>query len=224
LDFDLIFERNIIPTPYFGISLDKNSFDKLNTFLKKKKISEKFLEELNIKLIYDERIDNIQSHKALSYKELSTLATKIPSDNGLHKFKNFNEFADWVALYKLGVQKYWFKEITYNSFLSLANDYYFLKCNNSFGVILYQEEWMSIIKTISGLSFLEVNKLRNNLSENKGIKKVKNLLSDCLDTHTKDKDKIVNVLMSCRFYSPVKAHIIANSYIKLAEYKVTKSI
>jgi DNA polymerase III alpha subunit len=231
LEYGLLSERNYLQKPYaqydlqphnkllFSILLDKNSFQKIKDYLKENKCSKAMLELYNIDITYDKRLDKIKNHKKYSIQQLSKLAIKKNESDTLFQIKNFNNYIDANALKKsTGLKEYWFDAQLCNKYNSLANKYRFLKTNNSLNVILFQEEWMIIIKKITGLSHNNVNLFRKALGKKIKIKEFEQRLKDKLTEKYKvgkDIKLISEILMNCTFYLPCKAHHVSDAYIDL---------
>ena len=220
IEYGLIAERNSSPKPFSGILLNKKSYQKINVYLKTNKISKIILENQNIKIAYDKRLDNIKLHKKYSFQELSKLAIKKNNSESIFQIKDFNNYIDIFAISNsIGTQDYWFQELACKSYNLLSNKYSFLRTNNLFNVILFQEEWMSIIKKITGLSFFEINLFRKEVYKKIPSKKTEKLLQKNLKekfkVSGKDLKQINEILMSCIYYLPCKAHIVSDLYIEL---------
>jgi hypothetical protein len=78
---------------------------------------------------------------------------------------------------------------------------------------------MSIIKKITGLSFFEINLFRKEVYKKIPSKKTEKLLQKNLKekfkVSGKDLKQINEILMSCIYYLPCKAHIVSDLYIEL---------
>lgn len=230
LEYGLISERNYSRKPYpeyvlqphhkpyFGILLDKKSYLKTKGYIKANKFTKAALEFYNIDITYDKRIDNIRIHKKYSFKELSKL---VITKNNFDSSYPINDFNNYIAVRAFnnakGLNEFWSAEQT-NFYHSLANKYSFLQINNVFKVILFQEEWMMLIKKITDLSDFNVNLFRKSLSKKIPLKELDVRLKNKLKEKYKlGKDlKLVNeILRNCIEYLPCKAHYVSDSYIEL---------
>ena len=219
-EFGLIPERIFTPKPHFKILLNKESYQKTNTYLKANKISKTKLGNYNIEIKYDKRLDKTKHHKKYSFQSLSKLAVKETNEQSIFHVKDFNDYVDIFSINNaFGLQSYWFQELSCNSYNSLANSYSFLQTNNLFNVILFQEEWMTIIKKITDLSYFEINLFRKAVGRKIPIKKIERIIKTNLKEKFKisvrDYKQIYDTLMSCIHFLPCKAHIASEAYIEI---------
>lgn len=239
LEYGLLYDRNYLQKhhdgykvpnhykPYFGILLNKESYQKTKSYLKANKYTDAVLEFHNIDIIYDKRLDNIKIHKKYSFQELSKLAIKKNNSDSVFQIKDFNDYIDVHSFNKTeGLQDYWFQELARNSYISLANKYSFLQTNNLFNIILFQEEWMRIMKKITGLSYLNINMFRLALGRKIKLKEFEKILEDKLKIKYKlsgnEFKQINETLLNCIYYLPCKANIVSDAYIDLVSGKNEK--
>lgn len=222
LEYGLLSERNLFPKPYFGILLDNISYQKLNEFLRGNKISKSVLQNNNIEIIYDKRLDRIDHNKKYTYKGLSRLAIQKEFDiNSVSTINDFKSFIDDYALKSaFGLKDFWFYEFACNSYKSLSEKYSFLKTDNVYNAILFQEEWMLVVKKITGLSLSEVNIFRRELSKSSWSKYQEfKLLMESIGAQKAIPDsdliQITQTLYTSLSYLPCKAYIASESYINL---------
>jgi len=231
LEYSLVSERNYLRKPYpsydlpphnkpyFGILLDKVSYKKVQQFLKEQGCTDEILEHYNIDISYDKRLDKIKNHKKQTFKQLTKLAVNKSKANELFEITYFNNYVDANSLNKsIGLKDYWIQEQQMLKYHLLSSKYSFLKVNNSLNVILYQEEWMKLIKKITGLSDYKVNLFRKSLSKKMDIKYFKNRLKTRLKEKYqvgKDLHAINDILIKSMDFLPCKAHLVADSYIEL---------
>lgn len=232
LEYGLISERgylqrrhngHIVPNqykPFFGILLDKESYKKTQEYLKANKITKAILEFHNIDIYYDKRLDAIKNHKKYTFRELSKLAINRNDSSSIFTINDFNDFIAVHAFKKSeGLEDYWFQELSCNSYNSLVNKFSFLKTKNMFNVILFQEEWMMMMKKITGMSYLEINMFR--LAAGRKIKlkgfeqELAHNLKEKYKISGKEFRQVYDTLLSCVCYLPCKANIISDAYIEL---------
>jgi len=234
LEYGLISERNYLQKPYagydlkphnkhyFGILLDKESYRKTKDYLKENKFTKAILEFYNIDIAYDKRLDNIKIHKRYSFKELSKLS--IEQNKSIHSIKDFNHYIDTRAFNRTADLKEYWSDEKINSYKELSNKYSFLKTNNFFNVIMFQEEWMRVVKKITGFSEYDVNLFRIALGKKIQLKEFEQRLKNKLvEKNIEGKQlKVINeILKSCVCYLPCKAHVASDSYIDLLSNKKT---
>jgi len=234
LEYGLLSERNYLRMPhagdelphyfkpYFGILLNKKSYQKTKDYLKANKFTKAVLEFNNIDITYDKRLDNINVYKKYTFQELSKLAIQKNNSDTVFPINNFNNYID-VQVFNntTGLKEFWNKEFI-KTYHSLADKYLFLKINNSFNVILFQEEWMSLIKKITGLSIHNVNLFRIASCKKLLIKEFeKRLKSKLKEKYKVGKDfkQIYDILMNSIIYLHCKAHIVSDLYIDLVTEK-----
>ena len=216
LDYDLIFERNTATIPFWGILLDKLSCQKLFEFYKEKKITNKQLENLNINIAYDKRLDSIINHKRFTYKQLSSMASKLPNDFEYYSINNFNEYIDHTAFKTHpSIKEFWFHQLNRNGYDRLRNNYKFMNTNNTFGLIVYQEEWMALIKQLTGLSYNETYTLMKSVAKKQNIENFITLLNKHIKAKKEDKMFLINLLIDSSVWVVCKAHIVSEAYINL---------
>ena len=200
--------------------LDKKSYQQTKIFLKENKISQLKLTGNNIEIIHDGRLDYIKSYKRLTNKQLSSLAVKANSKIHVYYIKDFKTYVDISTLNNsIGLKDYWFQQLSNGAFNTLTAKYSFLKTNKTFNVILFQEEWMTLIKKITKLSFIETNVLRKTVSKRNHLRQFTQLIDKSLiskyNVPPGDRKKIINILINCIYFLPCKSHLISEAYINL---------
>ena len=230
LEYGLLSERNYLRKPFqgyelphhlkpfFGIRLNKESYKKTNVYLTQNKCTKEMLEFYNIDISYDKRLDNIKVYKRYNFKQLSKLAIQRSKIDTVYPITNFNDYIN-VQTYNIakGLKDFWTPELI-STYHSLTDKYSFLKINNSFNVILFQEEWMVVVKKITGLSIHNVNLFRRASSKKVHLKELENRFKSKLKekiTVTKDFKQIYDILMNSIIYLHCKAHIVSDLYIDL---------
>lgn len=237
LEYGLLSERNYLRKPYqghplphylkpfFGILLNKESYQKTKSYLKENKCTKGMLEFYNIAISYDKRLDNIKIYKKYTFQELSKLAIQKNKSGAELPIKDFKNYIDMQAFNNTsGLKEFWNQELI-TAYHSLATKYSFLKINNSLNVILFQEEWMTLIKKITGLSIHNVNLFRKASCKKVHLKEFEKRLKNKLKEKYKvgkDFKQIYDILMNSALYTNCKAHIASDAYIDLVSGKNEK--
>ena len=214
--FGLIDERHIAENI---ILLDKKSYKLLKNFLSKSNITYSKLKKQNIVIRYDKRLDNMILREKYSLPELNKLAKSVQYEKALIEIKSFNDYLLNKTLWDtLGLMKFWGYKRNRIPYFEIIEKYPFLKTKKSKYIILFQEQWMRIIKKITNKSYSEINLFRKEVSRyGNELRKILQLalIRKCSMTE-KDANIFIKVLFNCAKYLSCKAHMSSESIIEFS--------
>lgn len=222
LEFGLIPERYFGAGPFFPVLLDGLSYSNALDFLKTKDITRENLLKLDISIRHDPRLDYlIASDLPVSLAGLNGLVKRHPKLKGT----DIDSFLKWcdnfTAESSPEILDFWTEKAFKSGFLELAEQLPQLRPDNYYQLMIYQEEWMLLVKDFLQISMTEANQLRRQVG-----KRISDATGDFESRMTKalvtghgfSVDKAVRVsvmLAEVTAYLGCKAGWVGEGYIQL---------